>query len=300
MTARILDGTATAAAIKTELRERVSALGEAGIVPGLGTILVGEDPGSHIYVSAKHRDCAEVGIRSLRRDLPASATQTQIEAAVDEFNDDPACTGFLVQLPLPGSVNPQSVLERVDPMKDADGLHPMNLGRLLLGARSLNDLVLPCTPAAILHLMQRHSIDLVGADVVVVGRGPTVGRYLGPLLGAHGIDATVTVTHTASRNLVGHLRRADVIIAAAGVPGMIRADMVKPGAVVVDVGVTRVYDEARGRDRVRGDVAPDVAEVASWISPNPGGVGPMTRVMLLRNVVEAAERAQSEDVVAAR
>lgn len=293
MTAQLLDGTATAVTIKAELRERVSALKDSGTVPGLATILVGDDPASEIYVESKHRDCAEVGIVSLRRDLPGDATQRQIEEAVDELNADPSCTGILVQLPLPDYVDDDAILERLDPAKDADGLHPMNLGRLLLGLRSRQDYPLPCTPHGILELLLRHNIELAGANIVVVGRGITVGRYLGPLLSQHGIDATVTVTHSKTRHLDDHLRRADIVISAAGVPGIIRADCVKQGAVVIDVGVTRQWDQVSGKSRIFGDVAPEVRQVAAWVSPNPGGVGPMTRAMLLQNVVDAAARLKS-------
>lgn len=290
MTARRLDGTATAASIKAELAQRVALLAAAGITPGLGTLLVGDDPGSRIYVAGKHRDCEEVGIASIRVDLPADASQTQIESAVDALNADPACTGYIVQLPLPKGIETNAVLERIDPAKDADGLHPTNLGRLVLRVNEPVTSPLPCTPRAVVELVQRHGLGFAGADVVVVGRGTTVGRSIGLLLTRRALNATVTLTHTGTRELADHTRRADVIVAAAGVPGIIRADMVKPGAVVLDVGVSRVVDPATGASRLRGDVAPGVAEVAGWLSPNPGGVGPMTRAMLLANVVEAAER----------
>ncbi|WP_431245386.1 bifunctional methylenetetrahydrofolate dehydrogenase/methenyltetrahydrofolate cyclohydrolase [Leifsonia xyli] len=290
MTARILDGKATAAEIKAELKERVSALREKGVVPGLGTILVGDDPGSQWYVAGKHRDCAEVGIASIRRDLPADISQTELEAVVEELNADPDCTGFIVQLPLPGHLDTDAILELVDPAKDADGLHPTNLGRLVLNVNRPITSPLPCTPRGVIELMLRHGIDIQGKDVVVVGRGVTVGRSIGALLTRREYNATVTLTHTGTRDLDAHLRRADIIVAAAGVAGLVTADNVKPGAVVLDVGVSRVEDPVTGKSVVAGDVAPEVAEVAAWISPNPGGVGPMTRALLLQNVVESAER----------
>ena len=285
MTATVLDGKAAAAAVKNDLRERVKALGERGIVPGLGTVLVGDDPGSHAYVNGKHRDCAEVGIASLRRDLPADATQEQLETVVAELNADPACHGYIVQLPLPKHLDTQRVLEAIDPDKDADGLHPVNLGRLVLGY----DGPLPCTPRGIVHLLRRYHIALNGAEVVVVGRGTTVGRPLGLLLTRRQENATVTLCHTGTRDLARHTRTADVVVAAVGVPGLLTADMVKPGATVVDVGITRVVGDD-GKGRYTGDVAPEVADVAGAIVPVPGGVGPMTRAMLLTNVVERAER----------
>lgn len=290
MTARLLDGTATAAAIKDELTSRVAALAARGLRPGLGTLLVGDDPGSRLYVEGKHRDCAQVGIASIREDLPADATQEQIEAAVRRLNDDPECTGFIVQLPLPKGIDTHRVLELIDPAKDADGLHPTNLGRLVLRVNEPVTSPLPCTPRGIVELLTRHGVDLRGADVVVVGRGVTVGRSIGLLLTRRELNATVTLTHTGTGDLAAHTRNADVVVAAAGVPGIVTADMVRPGAVVVDVGVSRVTDPATGRSRVVGDVDPAVREVAAWLSPNPGGVGPMTRAMLLTNVVEAAER----------
>lgn len=290
MTARILDGKATASEIKAELKERVGALREKGIVPGLGTILVGDDPGSQWYVAGKHRDCAEVGIASIRRDLPADISQAELEAVVEELNADPDCTGFIVQLPLPGHLDTDAILELVDPAKDADGLHPTNLGRLVLNVNRPITSPLPCTPRGVIELMLRHGIDLTGKDVVVVGRGVTVGRSIGALLTRREFNATVTLTHTGTRDLDEHLRRADVIVAAAGVAGLVTADNVKPGAVVLDVGVSRIEDPVTGKSVVAGDVAPEVAEVAAWISPNPGGVGPLTRALLLQNVVETAER----------
>ena len=291
MTAQILDGKATAAAIKAELKERVDALRERGVVPGLGTILVGDDPGSQWYVAGKHRDCAEVGIASIRRDLPAGISQAELEAVVEDLNGDPDCTGFIVQLPLPPHLDTDAILELVDPAKDADGLHPTNLGRLVLNVNRPITTPLPCTPRGVIDLMLRHGIDLKGKHVVVVGRGVTVGRSIGSLLTRREINATVTLTHTGTVDLASHLRSADVIVSAAGVAGLVTADDVKPGAIVLDVGVSRIEDPETGKSRVAGDVAPDVAEVAAWISPNPGGVGPMTRALLLQNVVESAERA---------
>lgn len=290
MTAKTLDGKATAAAIKDELKARVAVLAERGITPGLGTLLVGEDPGSVSYVAGKHRDCAEVGIASIREDLPADASQEEIEAAVQRLNEDPACTGFIVQLPLPRGIDTNRVLELVDPDKDADGLHPTNLGRLVLRVNEDIDSPLPCTPRGIIELLTRHGVDLAGADVTVIGRGTTVGRSIGLLLTRRAVNATVTLTHTGTADLGEHTRNADVIVAAAGVPGILTADLVKPGAVVVDVGVSRVADPETGKSRIAGDVDAGVAEVAAWVSPNPGGVGPMTRAMLLANVVESAER----------
>lgn len=284
MTATILDGKATLAAIKDELRVRVKALADVGRTPGLGTVLVGDDPGSHAYVAGKHRDCADVGIVSIRRDLPASATQAEVEAVVDELNADPACTGYIVQLPLPRGLDEQRVLERVDPAKDADGLHPVNLGRLVLGAPA----PLPCTPRGIVELLRRYDVPINGQDVVVVGRGTTVGRPLGLLLTRRSENATVTTCHTGTRDLGRHTRAADIVVMAAGLPGLLTPDMVKPGAVVLDVGITRTTT-AEGRSKLVGDVDPAVAEVASFLAPVPGGVGPMTRAMLLTNVVELAE-----------
>lgn len=290
MTAQILDGKATAAALKTELAERVAALRERGVTPGLGTVLVGEDPGSKAYVAGKHRDCAEVGIASIREDLPADATQADVEAAIARLNADPACTGYIVQLPLPKGIDTNRVLELIDPDKDADGLHPTNLGRLVLRVSETIDSPLPCTPAGILELVARHGISLAGKHVVVLGRGTTVGRSIGLLLTRKDVNATVTLTHTGTVDVAEHLRRADVVVAATGVAHVVRAEDLKPGVIVLDVGVSRVEDPATGKARLLGDVHPDVAEVASWISPNPGGVGPMTRAMLLANVVDTAER----------
>lgn len=288
--AKVLDGAACARQIKDELRARVEVLRAHGVVPGLGTILVGEDPGSVAYVAGKHRDCAEVGIESIRVDLPAHASEDQILEAVAGLNADPACTGFIVQLPLPRGVDTNRVLEAVDPDKDADGLHPTNLGRLVLRGSELIQSPLPCTPRAVIELIQRNGIDLNGADVCVVGRGVTVGRSIGLLLTRKDINATVTICHTGTRDLAAHTRAADVVVAATGYAGLITADMVRPGVVVLDVGVSRVVDSESGKARLMGDVAGGVDRVAGWLSPNPGGVGPMTRALLLMNVVEAAER----------
>ena len=279
MPAIILDGKATAAAIKAELAGRVAALAARGVRPGLGTVLVGDDPGSRAYVNGKHRDCAEVGIASIRRDLPADATQDQIEAVVDELNADPACTGYIVQLPLPAGIDANRVLSRIDPGKDADGLHPLNLGRLVLGEPG----PLPCTPRGIVELLRRYDVPIAGADVTVIGRGITVGRALGLLLTRRTENATVTLCHTGTKDLAGHTRRADIVVVAAGRPGLLTAGMVRPGAAVLDVGITRT-DAG-----LVGDVDPGVREVAGYLAPMPGGVGPMTRAMLLANVVDAAE-----------
>ena len=288
--AKVLDGAACARQIKDELRARADVLRARGVLPGLGTILVGEDPGSVAYVAGKHRDCAEVGIESIRVDLPAHASEDQILEAVAALNADPACTGFIVQLPLPRGVDANRVLEAVDPDKDADGLHPTNLGRLVLRGSEAITSPLPCTPRAVIELIQRNGIDLNGADVCVVGRGVTVGRSIGLLLTRKDINATVTICHTGTRDLAAHTRAADVVVAATGYAGLITADMVRPGAVVLDVGVSRVVDPESGKARLMGDVADGVDRVAGWLSPNPGGVGPMTRALLLMNVVEAAER----------
>ena len=279
MPAIILDGKATAAAIKAELAGRVAVLAARGVQPGLGTVLVGDDPGSRAYVNGKHRDCAEVGIASIRRDLPADATQEQIEAVVDELNADPACTGYIVQLPLPAGIDANRVLSRIDPDKDADGLHPLNLGRLVLGEPG----PLPCTPRGIVELLRRYDVPIAGADVTVIGRGITVGRALGLLLTRRSENATVTLCHTGTKDLAGHTKRADIVVVAAGRPGLLTADMVRPGAAVLDVGITRT-DAG-----LVGDVAPEVREVAGYLAPMPGGVGPMTRAMLLANVVDASE-----------
>lgn len=288
--AQVLDGKATAAAIKADLRQRVAVLRERGVVPGLGTVLVGGDPGSVKYVAGKHADCAEVGIESIRVELPETATQAQVEEAIDALNADPACTGYIVQLPLPRGIDTNAVLERIDPAKDADGLHPMNLGRLVLRGTGPIDSPLPCTPRACIELIERHGIELAGKDVCVIGRGVTVGRSIGLLLMRKEVNATVDVCHTGTADLASHVARADVVVAAAGAAGIVRPEMVKPGAVVLDVGVSRVVDPVTGKARIMGDVADGVDVVAAWLSPNPGGVGPMTRALLLANVVESAER----------
>jgi methylenetetrahydrofolate dehydrogenase (NADP+)/methenyltetrahydrofolate cyclohydrolase len=291
MTASVLDGTATAAAIKGELTGRVALLRERGVVPGLATVLVGDDPASKWYVAGKHRDCAEVGIASIQRELPDTVTQAELEAVIDELNADEATTGYIVQLPLPAHIDTDAILERVAPEKDADGLHPTNLGRLILNVNRPINSPLPCTPRAVIELVERAGLSWAGKHVVVVGRGVTVGRAIGPLLTRREYNATVTLTHTGTGDLGAHLREADIIVAAAGVPGIVSAADVKPGAIVLDVGVSRVLDPETGKKRIAGDVAPDVAEVAGWLSPNPGGVGPMTRALLLANVVDSAERA---------
>ncbi|WP_062463294.1 bifunctional methylenetetrahydrofolate dehydrogenase/methenyltetrahydrofolate cyclohydrolase [Demequina soli] len=288
--AQVLDGKATAAAIKGELTSRVAALRERGVTPGLGTLLVGSDPGSTWYVNGKHADCAEVGIASIREDLPETATQEEIEAAVARLNANPDCTGFIVQLPLPAGIDTNRVLELIDPSKDADGLHPTNLGRLVLRISEDIESSLPCTPKGIIELLARHGVSLRGKEVVVVGRGTTVGRSIGLLLTRKDVNATVTLCHTGTADLASHTRTADVVIAAAGVPGIVSGDMVKDGVVLVDVGVSRVTDPETGKSKVAGDIAAEARDKASWYSPNPGGVGPMTRAMLLSNVVETAER----------
>ena len=279
MTAKILDGKAVAATIKAELALRVRALAEKGIRPGLGTVLVGDDPGSHSYVNMKHRDCAEVGIESIRVDLPADASAEMVAEAVRGLNADDACTGYIVQLPVPKHLDENAVLALIDPDKDADGLHPINLGKLVLNEPA----PLPCTPRGIVELLRRHQVPLAGAEVCVVGRGITVGRPLGLILTRRSENCTVTLCHTGTRDLAAHTRAADIVVAAAGGPHMITADLIAEGAVVLDVGVSRVDG------KLTGDVAPDVAEKASWVAPNPGGVGPMTRAMLLQNVVDRAE-----------
>jgi methylenetetrahydrofolate dehydrogenase (NADP+)/methenyltetrahydrofolate cyclohydrolase len=280
VSATLMDGKATLETILADLRVRVEKLAADGVTPGLGTLLVGDDPGSRAYVRGKHRDCAKVGIASIEKQLPPDATQADVERAVEELNTDPTCTGFIVQLPLPRGLDAGAALERIDPTKDADGLHPVSLGRLVLGEPA----PLPCTPRGIVELCRRYGVELAGARVTVVGRGVTVGRPLGLLLTRRSENATVTLCHTGTRDLAAEVRRADVVVAAAGVMGLVTADMVRPGATVLDVGVTRT-DEG-----LRGDVAPEVAEVAGLLAPMPGGVGPMTRAMLLTNVVEAAER----------
>ncbi len=290
MAAQLLDGVAAAAAIKAELTARVAALRARGVTPGLATVLVGNDPGSTWYVSGKHNDCAEVGIASIRRELPATATQAELDRVIDELNADPAVTGLIVQLPLPKHLDTDAILERVDPVKDADGLHPTNIGRLVLQASGVIDSPLPCTPRGVIDLVEHNGLSWDGLNVVVIGRGITVGRPIGSLLTRKEVNATVTLTHTGTRNLAEHLRNADVIVAAAGSPSIVTAANVKPGAIVLDVGVSRVTNPD-GTSRIAGDVDPDVREVAAWVSPNPGGVGPMTRALLLKNVVEMAERA---------
>jgi methylenetetrahydrofolate dehydrogenase (NADP+)/methenyltetrahydrofolate cyclohydrolase len=281
VTATVLDGKLVRDEIFTDLRVRVAALRERGVVPGLATVIVGDDPGSHAYVRGKHSDCAKVGIVSIRRDLPASATQAELLDVVDELNADPACTGYIVQLPLPSGLDTGVVLERMDPDKDADGLHPVSLGRLVLGEPG----PLPCTPRGIVELLRRFDVPLAGANVTVIGRGLTVGRPLGLLLTRRSENATATLCHTATKDLAAEVARADIVVAAAGRPGLVTAEMVKPGAAVLDVGITRT-DAG-----LVGDVDPGVREVAGFLAPVPGGVGPMTRAMLLANVVDAAERA---------
>ncbi len=280
MTATILDGKATRDAILDELRGRVEALAERGVVPGLGTVLVGDDAGSQSYVRSKHNFCKKIGLNSIRRDLPAETTQAELEAVIDELNDNQDCTGYLVQLPLPGHLDAGRVLERIDPAKDSDGLHPVSLGKLVLGDSG----PLPCTPVGIVELLRRYNVPIAGARVTVVGRGVTVGRPLGLLLTRRSENATVTLCHTGTKDLAAEVRRTDIVVAAAGNAGLITADMIKPGAAVLDVGVTRTDNG------LVGDVHPDVREVAAYLAPMPGGVGPMTIAMLLRNTVEAAER----------
>ena len=280
--AKTLDGKLTRDEIFVDLAKRVAALTAAGKTPGLGTVLVGDDPGSHSYVRGKHSDCAKVGITSIRRDLPADVSQERLNDTIDELNANPDCTGYIVQLPLPRHLDENAVLERIDPAKDADGLHPTNLGRLVLNEKA----PLPCTPRGIVHLLRRYEVPIDGAHVVVIGRGVTVGRPLGLLLTRRTENATVTLCHTGTRDLESLTRQADIIVAAVGVPHMLTAEMIRPGAAVVDVGVSRVDD------KLTGDVAPDVWNVAGYVSPNPGGVGPLTRAFLLTNVVELAEAAR--------
>ena len=290
MAAQILDGKAVAAQMKDEMRAQVGQPASRGLVPGPGTELVGDDPGSKWYVAGKHRDCAEVGIESIRRDLPASVTQEELEEVIDELNANDACTGYIVQLPLPDHIDTDAILERIDPAKDADGLHPTNLGRLMLNVGRPITTPLPCTPRGVIELMVRNGIELAGKHVVVIGRGVTVGRSIGSLLTRREYNATVTLTHTGTRNLPELLKQADVIVAAAGAPRIVRPEDVKPGAIVLDVGVSREEDPETGKSKIVGDVDPGVAEVAAWVSPNPGGVGPMTRALLLKNVVDTAQR----------
>ena len=291
MTAIRLDGVATAATIKSELTERVSALRERGIIPGLGTLLVGDDAGSQSYVSLKHRYSLEIGVESIRVDLPADASEAEVHAAIARLNADPQVTGYLVQLPLPKGMDEHAALVAVDPAKDVDGLHPQNLGELVLGVEGELGTPLPCTPAGIIELLRRYEVPLAGRHVVVVGRGLTVGRPIGLMLTRRGVDATVTLAHSRTADLAAEVRRADVVVAAVGVPHLIQAEWIRPGAAVLDVGVTRVGTTESGRAKLAGDVHHDVAEVAGWLSPNPGGVGPMTVAMLLSNVVRAAELA---------
>lgn len=296
MTALVLDGVATATAIKNELKVRIAALRERDVVPGLGTLLVGEDPGSLSYVGGKHRDSAEVGIESIRVDLPATASEAEVRSAIAGLNSDPGVTGYIVQLPLPAGIDENAMLELIDPAKDADGLHPTNLGRLVLGvdpstgSGTGRGYPLPCTPAGIVELLRRHDVPIAGRHVVVIGRGLTVGRPLGLVFTRRGVDATVTLTHSRTVDLAAEVARADIVVAAIGVAHFVKPEWIKPGAAVLDVGVTRVGTSDSGRARLHGDVDPAVAEVAGWLSPNPGGVGPMTRALLLQNVVDAAER----------
>ncbi|BDZ55648.1 bifunctional methylenetetrahydrofolate dehydrogenase/methenyltetrahydrofolate cyclohydrolase [Agromyces marinus] len=289
MTAITLDGVATAAAVKSELASRITDLRANGVVPGLGTLLVGDDPASRSYVAGKHRDCAEVGIESIRVDLPASATTADVRAAIRDLNTAREVTGYIVQLPLPTGHDENAMLELIDPDKDADGLHPTNLGRLVLGIEGELSSPLPCTPAGIVEMLQRYQVPIRGKHVAVIGRGLTVGRPLGLLFTRKGLDATVTLTHSRTVDVAEEVRRADIVVAAVGVPHMVKPEWIKPGAAVLDVGITRVADEETGKGRLTGDVDPAVAEVAGHLSPNPGGVGPMTRAMLLANVVKAAE-----------
>ena len=285
-----MDGVATASAVKSELVGRISALKARGITPGLGTLLVGADPGSLSYVAGKHRDSIELGIESIRIDLPGDATEEDVRGAIRQLNDNPAVTGYIIQLPLPAGIDENAMLALMDPAKDADGLHPMNLGRLVLGVSGEVDSPLPCTPAGLVEMLRRHGVEIAGKHIVVIGRGLTVGRPLGLLLTNRGIDATVTLAHSRTVDLASHVRMADIVIAAVGVAGLVTADWVKPGAAVLDVGITRVVNAETGKAKLIGDVDPAVGEVAAFLSPVPGGVGPMTRAMLMNNVVEAAER----------
>ena len=286
----ILDGKSVAAQVKEDLARRVGALRQQGIQPGLGTLLVGNDPGSMKYVAGKHADCAQVGITSIRKDLPADATEKQIGQAIDELNADPSCTGFIVQLPLPAGVDEMSAIARIDPGKDVDGMHPYNLGELVLHTSGTIGTPLPCTPRGVLALLDHYGIDLNGKEVCVLGRGITIGRTIGLLLTRREVNATVTLCHTGTRNVREHMRRADVIVAAMGSAGFVKPEDIKEGAVLVDVGVSRVWDEQAGRYRIKGDIDKACYEKAGAYTPNPGGVGPMTRAMLLSNVVEIAER----------
>ena len=290
MTATVLDGRATAAAIKAELAERVAKLKAQGVTPGIATVLVGADPASQLYVGMKHRESEAIGMNSIQVELPADATQADVEAEIDRLNADETCHGYIVQLPLPRHLDTDRILERIDPAKDADGLHPTNLGKLVLNVNDEIISPLPCTPRAVIELLERNGYALAGTHVVVVGRGVTIGRSIGLLLTRRDVNATVTLTHTGTRDLPAYLRQADVIVGAAGVKHLVRPEDVKPGAAVLDVGVTREIDPETGKSKVYGDIAPGVEEVAGWLSPNPGGVGPMTVALLMTNVVEAAER----------
>jgi methylenetetrahydrofolate dehydrogenase (NADP+)/methenyltetrahydrofolate cyclohydrolase len=290
MPAEKLDGVATAKAIKEELAERVAALKEKGVTPGIATVLVGADPASQLYVGMKHKQSVAIGMNSIQRELPADATQEQVEALIDELNADPTCHGYIVQLPLPKHIDTDAILERIDPAKDADGLHPTNLGRLVLNVNEPITTPLPCTPRGVIELLTRNGYDLKGKHVVVVGRGVTIGRPMGLLLTRRDVNATVTQVHTGTPDMAPYLRQADVIVAGAGVKHLVKPEDVKPGAAVLDVGVTRENDPETGKSKVYGDVHPGVADVAGWLSPNPGGVGPMTVALLMTNVVEAAER----------
>lgn len=290
MTAVKLDGRAASKAIKEELAERIAALKEQGVAPGIATVLVGADPASQLYVGMKHKQSVALGMNSIMRELPADATQEDVEALIDELNADDACHGYIVQLPLPKHLDTDAILERIDPKKDADGLHPTNLGKLVLNVNDPIDTPLPCTPRGVIELLTRNGVEIAGKHVVVVGRGVTIGRPIGLLLTRREHNATVTLTHTGTKDMSEHLRQADIVVAGAGVKHMIKAEDIKPGAAVLDVGVTREPDPEGGRDKVYGDVDPAVEEVAGYLSPNPGGVGPMTVALLMTNVVEAAER----------
>ena len=287
---QILDGTATAAQIKKELAERVVALKEKGVTPGLATVLVGDDPASRSYVGGKHRDCAEVGIASIKVELPETISQEELEAELEKLNNDPACTGYIVQLPLPKHIDTNRVLEKIAPEKDADGLHPMNLGRLVLNVGEPLNSPLPCTPNGVIELVERHGISWKGKKVAVLGRGITVGRPLGLLLTRKDVNSTATLVHTGTEDVSAALRDADIIVAAVGVAHAVKADQIKDGAILLDVGVSCIEDPETGKKKLTGDISPEAAAKASWYSPNPGGVGPMTRAMLLVNVVETAER----------
>lgn len=287
---QILDGTATAAQIKSELAERVATLKEKGVTPGLATVLVGDDPASRSYVGGKHRDCAEVGIASIKVELPETISQEELEGELEKLNNDPACTGYIVQLPLPKHIDTNRVLEKISPEKDADGLHPMNLGRLVLNVGDPLNSPLPCTPNGVIELVERHGISWKGKKVAVLGRGITVGRPLGLLLTRKDVNSTATLVHTGTEDVSAALRDADIIVAAVGVAHAVKADQIKDGAILLDVGVSRIEDPETGKKKLTGDISPEAAAKASWYSPNPGGVGPMTRAMLLVNVVETAER----------